>query len=249
MGLRCLCELHARTALCSQPNRSGLAQSFWGAHVPNPSLQNGLFAVGIVGSRCCLFTHHAAAVNAVSFDHPDPSIFTVLTAPSSIPGAFLLCKQLPAGHGYRRLRGGSDSCWKTGSTARTSRGPLGERACKALCTPCHPTGPTEATACPTLPCSSGTAVADFVIFPPRWTVAEHTFRPPYYHRCVVVHSSLQWPRACSQACVAHTRASAAVCQPHALHEQLAPTLPTRSNLMSDSWAWRQVSLCQFHALP
>lgn len=28
----------------------------------------------------------------------------------------------------------------------------------------------------------GTAVADFVIFPPRWTVAQHTFRPPYYHR-------------------------------------------------------------------
>ena len=29
---------------------------------------------------------------------------------------------------------------------------------------------------------AGVAVADFVIFPPRWTVAEHTFRPPYYHR-------------------------------------------------------------------
>nr|XP_024217965.1 homogentisate 1,2-dioxygenase [Halyomorpha halys] len=28
----------------------------------------------------------------------------------------------------------------------------------------------------------GTALADFVIFPPRWTVAEKTFRPPYYHR-------------------------------------------------------------------
>ena len=28
----------------------------------------------------------------------------------------------------------------------------------------------------------GTAVADFVIFPPRWSVAEDTFRPPYYHR-------------------------------------------------------------------
>lgn len=28
----------------------------------------------------------------------------------------------------------------------------------------------------------GTAVADFVIFPPRWAVQEHTFRPPYYHR-------------------------------------------------------------------
>lgn len=52
-------------------------------------------------------------VNAVSHDHPDPSIFTVLTCPSDIPG---------------------------------------------------------------------TATADFVIFPPRWTVAEHTFRPPYYHR-------------------------------------------------------------------
>jgi len=28
----------------------------------------------------------------------------------------------------------------------------------------------------------GTAVLDFVIFPPRWSVAEHTFKPPYYHR-------------------------------------------------------------------
>ncbi|KAI6238633.1 Homogentisate 1,2-dioxygenase [Aphelenchoides fujianensis] len=52
-------------------------------------------------------------INTVSFDHCDPSIFTVLTAP--------------------------------------------------LCRP-------------------GVALADFVIFPPRWGVAEHTFRPPYYHR-------------------------------------------------------------------
>lgn len=28
----------------------------------------------------------------------------------------------------------------------------------------------------------GVAVADFVIFPPRWAVAENTFRPPYFHR-------------------------------------------------------------------
>uniref|UniRef100_H3CRU8 Homogentisate 1,2-dioxygenase n=2 Tax=Tetraodon nigroviridis TaxID=99883 RepID=H3CRU8_TETNG len=28
----------------------------------------------------------------------------------------------------------------------------------------------------------GVAVADFVIFPPRWGVADRTFRPPYYHR-------------------------------------------------------------------
>jgi homogentisate 1,2-dioxygenase len=53
------------------------------------------------------------SVNTVSFDHSDPSIFTVLTSPSEIPG---------------------------------------------------------------------TANVDFVIFPPRWLVAEHTFRPPYFHR-------------------------------------------------------------------
>uniref|UniRef100_A0A8C9FZJ4 Homogentisate 1,2-dioxygenase n=1 Tax=Pavo cristatus TaxID=9049 RepID=A0A8C9FZJ4_PAVCR len=28
----------------------------------------------------------------------------------------------------------------------------------------------------------GVAIADFVIFPPRWGVANNTFRPPYYHR-------------------------------------------------------------------
>lgn len=56
---------------------------------------------------------HFNTINTVSFDHPDPSIFTVLTAPSEIPG---------------------------------------------------------------------TANCDFVIFPPRWMVAEHTFRPPWFHR-------------------------------------------------------------------
>ncbi|XP_025097261.1 homogentisate 1,2-dioxygenase-like isoform X2 [Pomacea canaliculata] len=34
--------------------------------------------------------------------------------------------------------------------------------------------------CPSL--RAGTAIADFVIFPPRWSVQEKTFRPPYYHR-------------------------------------------------------------------
>ncbi|NWQ77410.1 HGD dioxygenase, partial [Columbina picui] len=29
---------------------------------------------------------------------------------------------------------------------------------------------------------AGVALADFVIFPPRWGVANNTFRPPYYHR-------------------------------------------------------------------
>lgn len=34
--------------------------------------------------------------------------------------------------------------------------------------------------CPTA--EPGVAACDFVIFPPRWTVQEFTFRPPYYHR-------------------------------------------------------------------
>lgn len=55
-------------------------------------------------------------INTVSFDHPDPSIFTVLTSPSD---------------------------------------------------------------------HEGLANVDFVIFPPRWMVAEDTFRPPYYHRNVM----------------------------------------------------------------
>ena len=31
----------------------------------------------------------------------------------------------------------------------------------------------------------GTANVDFVIFPPRWLVAEHSFRPPWFHRNVM----------------------------------------------------------------
>jgi homogentisate 1,2-dioxygenase len=56
------------------------------------------------------------AINSVSFDHCDPSIFTVLTSSSETPG---------------------------------------------------------------------TANVDFVIFPPRWIVAEHTFRPPWFHRNIM----------------------------------------------------------------
>ncbi|HEX2139761.1 MAG TPA: homogentisate 1,2-dioxygenase [Woeseiaceae bacterium] len=55
-------------------------------------------------------------IGSISFDHPDPSIFTVLTSQSD---------------------------------------------------------------------TSGTANADFVIFPPRWLVMEDTFRPPWYHRNVM----------------------------------------------------------------
>ena len=31
----------------------------------------------------------------------------------------------------------------------------------------------------------GVDMIDFVIFPPRWLVMEHTFRPPWFHRNVV----------------------------------------------------------------
>lgn len=58
-------------------------------------------------------TANFMVIGSISFDHPDPSIFTVLTSPSATPG---------------------------------------------------------------------TANCDFVIFPPRWLVAENTFRPPWYHR-------------------------------------------------------------------
>ncbi|TVY82772.1 Homogentisate 1,2-dioxygenase [Lachnellula suecica] len=54
-----------------------------------------------------------SVIGSTSFDHPDPSIYTVLTGPSD---------------------------------------------------------------------HVGTAIADFVIFPPRWLVQEDTFRPPWYHR-------------------------------------------------------------------
>ncbi|MFK7887997.1 MAG: homogentisate 1,2-dioxygenase [Gammaproteobacteria bacterium] len=55
-------------------------------------------------------------IGSISFDHPDPSIFTVLTSQTD---------------------------------------------------------------------SEGVANADFVIFPPRWLVAENTFRPPWFHRNVM----------------------------------------------------------------
>ena len=56
------------------------------------------------------------AMGTVTYDHPDPSIYTVLSSPSDTPGM---------------------------------------------------------------------ANIDFVIFPPRWMVAEDTFRPPWYHRNVM----------------------------------------------------------------
>ena len=55
-------------------------------------------------------------IGSISFDHPDPSIYTVLTAPSM---------------------------------------------------------------------HAGVADCDFVVFPPRWLVAEDTFRPPWFHRNVM----------------------------------------------------------------
>jgi homogentisate 1,2-dioxygenase len=61
-------------------------------------------------------TTNFMTIGSISFDHPDPSIFTVLTSPTDTPG---------------------------------------------------------------------TANCDFVIFPPRWLVAEDTFRPPWYHRNVM----------------------------------------------------------------
>jgi len=65
---------------------------------------------------CRYDTARFNTINTVSYDHPDPSIFTVLTSPSD---------------------------------------------------------------------TAGVANCDFVIFPPRWMVAEGTFRPPWFHRNVM----------------------------------------------------------------
>ena len=49
----------------------------------------------------------------------------------------------------------------------------------------HPTSTTptrRSSRCsPRRPETAGTANIDFVIFPERWSVAEHSFRPPWYH--------------------------------------------------------------------
>lgn len=61
-------------------------------------------------------TNRFNTMGTVGWDHPDPSIFTVLTSPSERPGQ---------------------------------------------------------------------ANVDFAIFPPRWNVAEHSFRPPHFHRNIM----------------------------------------------------------------
>lgn len=38
----------------------------------------------------------------------------------------------------------------------------------------------------------GTPMADFLIFSPRWDVASHTFRPPYFHRNAASEFMVSW---------------------------------------------------------
>jgi homogentisate 1,2-dioxygenase len=82
------------------------------------------------------------AIGSISFDHPDPSIFTVLTCQVRLLGhkVISMCNLINVG-------------------------------CLCFCVTFQSDSP-------------GTAVADFVIFPPRWLVQEDTFRPPYFHRNV-----------------------------------------------------------------
>ncbi|HEY0953386.1 MAG TPA: homogentisate 1,2-dioxygenase [Roseateles sp.] len=138
-------------------------------------------------------------INTVSFDHPDPSIFTVLTSPSDTPG------------------------W---------------------------------------------ANVDFVIFPPRWMVAEDTFRPPWYHRNVMsefmglvlgqydakpegfkpggasLHNSYvpHGPDA-----EAFDKASAAELKPHKLDATLAFMFETRWPLKPTAWALNEAPLEKTYA--
>jgi homogentisate 1,2-dioxygenase len=96
-----------------------------GRHEPVVKFQGALWATQLKASPFDVVAWHGnyvpykydlarfMAVNTVTVDHCDPSIFTVLTSPSG---------------------------------------------------------------------QAGVANCDFVIFPPRWMVAENTFRPPWFHR-------------------------------------------------------------------
>ena len=127
-------------------------------------------------------------IGSISYDHPDPSIFTVLTSPSDTPGV---------------------------------------------------------------------ANVDFVIFPPRWLVAEDTFRPPWYHRNVMsefmglvlgqydakpegfrpggmsLHNS-HVPHGPDVD--AYARASAATLAPHKLDHTLAFMFESRWRMKPTAWA-------------
>lgn len=137
---------------------------------------------------CKYDTAHFNTIGSISFDHPDPSIFTVLTSPSDTPG---------------------------------------------------------------------TANCDFVIFPPRWLVAEDTFRPPWYHRNLMsefmglVHGQYDAkpegfkPGGASlhNAMVPHgpdtdafARASNAPLAPHKLADTLAFMFESRYRFVPSTWA-------------
>lgn len=88
--------------------------ALWSAHISHSPLDVVAWHGNYVPYKYNL--KYFNTINTVSFDHPDPSIFTVLTSPSNHPGI---------------------------------------------------------------------ANVDFVIFPPRWMVAQDTFRPPYYHRNIM----------------------------------------------------------------
>jgi homogentisate 1,2-dioxygenase len=143
-------------------------------------------------------TAHFMTIGSISFDHPDPSIFTVLTSPSDTPG------------------------W---------------------------------------------ANVDFVIFPPRWMVAEDTFRPPWYHRNVmsefmglVLGQYDAKPEgfkpggaSLHNAMVPHgpdteafAKASAAELKPHKLDHTLAFMFETRWRLLPTEFALKDSGALETH---
>ncbi len=187
---RCVCEAHKG----GEKNPSGTGCQLYTSLVYAPGCDPVLILPALLPSTMLTpallpptLAHHLLhclacsrpAVNAVSFDHPDPSIFTVLTAPSSVPGesairlpcdtangAYAATRLLCSCRLHTHVSECHSSCW------HVSIQPCAVRSAAHECPPPLVGAP-----------SAGTAVADFVIFPPRWTVAEHTFRPPYYHRC------------------------------------------------------------------
>ena len=176
----------------------------------------------------------------VSFDHPDPCIFTVLTCQSAEPGmhravvhalvahdrwCITRCGNTPAAYGAMSGRPPPCTCLHAvvhPSLARRRRLP---------CRACLDGRPVQI---------AGVAIADFVIFPPRWAVGEHTFRPPYFHRNCMTEYSTPRP-ACypvallrvahdpSVAAVSHTRsrvcAASFLCKPGAPPSRISDGCP------------------------
>lgn len=112
-------------------------------------------------------------VNTVSVDHLDPSIFTVLTCPTQ-------GMKTRETHLCVCFHFFVESCLRTSCFLEHSKFDF----IFLFQTNMNFSFPNkyECFFSNNKHLEPGVAACDFVIFPPRWAVAEHTFRPPWFHR-------------------------------------------------------------------